>query len=67
MSIKERCSMCGEFTDDEKSDSIYRMVKDPWSWCQDWEEVFVICERCFVIVIMGRVCRKVGEGGKVPV
>ncbi|MBA7689378.1 hypothetical protein ES703_97884 [subsurface metagenome] len=53
MSIREQCSMCREFTSDEDSDCIFRLMKDSWGYCQDWDEVFVICERCFSGVIMG--------------
>jgi len=45
--------MCHEFTGEEDSDCIFRLMKDSWSYCQEWEEVFVICKRCFFGVVMG--------------
>ena len=53
MSIREQCSVCRGFTGEEDSDCIFRVMKDSWGYCQEWEEVCVICKHCFNGVIMG--------------
>ena len=53
--------MCARMTDADNSDCIYRLMKDPWSYKDCWDEVFVICERCFSGVIMGGPCGALGD------
>lgn len=62
MGFRERCSLCREFTDAIDSDCIYRVMKDSWGYCQDWDEVLVVCEKCFTdIFLSGLRLRGVGS------
>lgn len=47
MGIKERCSVCGNFVSDGVCYSVFRLMKDCWTYRESWEEVIVICEKCF--------------------
>ena len=47
MAWEERCSVCGNKTSVEVSDSVFRLIKDRWVPRYGWEEVIVICEKCF--------------------
>jgi hypothetical protein len=59
MGIRERCSACGLHTDDVDSDCIFRLMKDYWGRRENWEEVIVICEKCFCdIFLSGAILRR---------
>lgn len=49
---QEMCSVCGRMVGKSTSPCVARIVLDNWSYCETWEEICLICERCYTDIFL---------------
>ena len=52
---QEMCSVCSRMVGRSSSPRVYRIFLDTWSHCRTWQEMGIICERCFMDIFLSGV------------
>lgn len=63
---QEMCSVCGRMVGASSSPRVVRIVLDSWSHRESWEEVGMLCERCFIDIFLSGIRLRGGIDAKTP-
>ena len=52
---EEKCDLCGRMTSASKDGTVFRLIKDDFTYSQSWEKLCVICVNCFTDIFLAGV------------
>jgi len=63
---QEMCGLCGRLVGMSESPTVFRLVEDHWSHRETWEEMVMICQKCFTEHVFIGLFRKGAFDAKTP-